>query len=65
MKLIPSDVEGLHRGFADLDALLIDPRVEDAFDLETCLCSGCSDELDNGGAIREWPAAPVLRDAAE
>ena len=34
MKLIPSDVEGLHRGFADLDALLVDPRVEGAFDLE-------------------------------
>ena len=37
MKLIASDVEALHRGFADLDALLVDPRVERAFDLETCL----------------------------
>src|ERR1700730_6772098 len=65
MELIPSDVERLHRSFAELDSLLVDSRVEDAFDLETGLCSGGRHELDDGGSIREWPAAPVLRDAAE
>jgi hypothetical protein len=35
------------------------------FDLETGLGGCCPDQLDHGQAIRERPAAPVLRDVAE
>jgi len=65
MELIASDVEGLHRSFADLDAFFVDPRVDGAFNLQSSLGRGRRDEFNNGGSIREWPATPVLRDAAE
>jgi hypothetical protein len=64
MELIPSDVEGLHCSFADLDAFLVDPRVEGAFDLQPGLGPGCRYEVDDGGSIHERPTAPVLRDPA-
>ena len=65
MELIACDVEACHLGFADLDALAIAAGVERAFDLEAGLGGGRSDQLDHGQAIRERPAAPVLRDMAE
>ena len=65
MELIASDVEAFHLGFADLDALLIAAGVECALDFQTGLGRGRTDQLDHGKAIRERPAAPVLRDVAE
>src|SRR5437763_9135276 len=65
MELIAGDVEAFHLGFADLDALLIAARVECALDFQTGLGRRRSDQLDHGKAIRERPAAPVLRDVAE
>src|SRR5271165_6300607 len=65
MELIAGDVEALHRGIADFDALLIAARVERAFDLEPGVGGGCADQLDHGKTIRERSAAPVLRDVAE
>ena len=65
MERVSSDVEGLQRSFTDLDAFLVDPRVEGTFDLEPGRGCGCRDELDDGGSIRKRPAAPVLRDPAE
>jgi hypothetical protein len=51
MELIAGDVEALHRGIADFDALLVDARVEHALDLESDLGGGCGDQLDHGEAI--------------
>ena len=65
MELIAGDVEAVHLGFADLDALLIAARVECALDFQTGLGRRRADQLDHGKAIRERPAAPVLRDVAE
>src|SRR5208283_2288101 len=57
--------EMFHVGFGDLDAFLVDPRVECALDFEPGLGRCRRDELDDGGVVCERPAAPVLRDAAE
>src|SRR5262249_59541375 len=65
MELISGDVEASYLGFADLDALLVAARVERAFDLEPGLGRRRADQFDHGKAIRERPAAPVLRDVAE
>ena len=65
MELIAGDVEALHCGIADFDALLIAARVERAFDLEPSVGGGCADQLDQGKTIRERSAAPVLGDVAE
>jgi hypothetical protein len=65
MELVPGDVESFHCGFRYLDALAVAARIECAFDLETGLGRCCPDQLDHGQAIRERPAAPVLRDMAE
>src|SRR5229473_7018036 len=65
MERVTTDVEAFHLSVADFDAFFVDPGVEDALDFEAGLGRGRRDELDHGGAIRERPAAPVLRDAAE
>jgi hypothetical protein len=65
MELIAGNVDAFHCGFADLNALLVAARVERAFDLQTGLGGGRPDQLDHGKAIRQRPAAPVLRDVAE
>jgi len=65
MKRIATDVEAFHLGIADLDAFLIDPCVEDALDFEPGLGRGRRDQLDDGGMVRERPAAPILGDATE
>src|SRR5208337_3712401 len=65
MECIAADVETFHLGVGDLDAFLVDPRVEDALNFEPCLGDCRRDEFDDGSVVCERPAAPVLRDAAE
>ena len=65
MELIAGDVEGLHLGLADPDALAVGARVERAVDFQAGLGRGGADQLDHGEASGERPAAPVLRDVAE
>ena len=51
MKVIAGDVQFRHRGVADLDALLVGPPVELAFDFQSGL-GGCgADQLDDGDAF--------------
>ena len=65
MDRVAADVETFHLGFGDLDAFLVDPRVEGALDFEPGLGACRRDEVDDGGVVCERPAAPILRDAAE
>ena len=65
MECIATDVEAFHLGGADFDAFLLHPCVEGALDFEPGLCRCRCDQLDDGGMIRERPAAPILGDAAE
>ena len=65
MERVTADVEAFHLGVADFDAFCVDPGVEDALDFEAGLGRRRRDELDDRGPIRERPAAPILRDAAE
>src|SRR5579864_9434568 len=65
MERIAGDVEALHLGIADFDALLVGARVERAFNFETGLGGGCTDQLDDGEAIGERPTAPVLGEVTE
>ena len=65
MEHIAADVEVFHLGVGDLDAFLIDPRVECALNFEPGLRRCGRDELDDGSVVSERPAAPVLGDAAE
>ena len=65
MELITGDVDAFHLGFADLDAFLVAACVECALDFQAGLGRRRADQLDYGKAIRERPAAPVLRDMAE
>ena len=65
MERITSDVEAFHLGVADLDAFLVDRRVEDGLDFEPGRgCGGC-DQIDDRSMIGERPAAPILRNMAE
>ena len=48
MELIAGDVEGLHLGIADFDALLVAARIEGALDVQAGLCGGRADQLDHG-----------------
>src|SRR5271163_4784277 len=61
MERIAGDVEGVHFGVADLDAVFIGSLVERASDLEARLCRRRADEFDDGDTIRQRPAAPVPR----
>ena len=65
MERVPSDVERFYLGVTDLNAFLVDPRVDGTFNLEPGLGRGCRDEVDDRGAIRERTAPPGLRDATE
>src|SRR5580693_10792244 len=65
MERVAADIEGIHLGIADLDALLVGALVENAFDFQSRLGRGCRNQFDDGGAALQWPAAPVLRDVAE
>src|SRR5215471_18665878 len=65
MELVARDVEAVHLGFADLDALFVAACVEYALDFQTGHWGGRADQLDHGKAIGERSATPVLRDVAE
>ena len=51
MERVAGDVEALHLGVADLDALLVGPRVERALDLQAGFRRGRADELDDSDTI--------------
>ena len=65
MERVAANVERLHLGIADLDALFVGPLVERAFDFQAGLGRRRGDQLDHGGAACERRGAPVLRDVAE
>src|ERR1017187_1126437 len=65
MEVIAGDVQRVHLGVADLDALLVCAGIERAFDLQSGFRGRRADQLDDGEVIGEWPAAPVLSDVAE
>src|SRR5271170_4524944 len=65
MERVAVDVEGLHLGIANLDALLVGARVERTLDLQASLGRGRRDQLDDGQSVRQRSAAPALRDMAE
>jgi len=65
MERVAGDVESLHLGVADLDALLVSALIEDALDLQACLGGRRADQLHHREAIGQRPAAPVLRYVAE
>ena len=54
-----------HLGVGDLDALLVVADVERALDLQSGFCGRRADQFDDGDAIGQRAAAPVLRDVAE
>src|SRR5271154_2936734 len=65
MERVAVDVEGLHLGIANLDALLVGARVERTLDLQASLGRGRRDQLDDGQSVRQRSATPALRDMAE
>ena len=65
MERVTLNVERLHLGVADLDALFVSARVQRALDFQAGLGCRRRDQLDDSHAIRERPAAPGLRDVAE
>ena len=65
MECVALDVEGLHLGIADFDALLVGRGVERALDFQAGFGRCRSNQLDYGHAIDEWSPAPSLRDVAE
>ncbi len=64
MEPVVADIETFHLGLGDLDAFLIDPRVEGALNFESGLGACRRDELVDGSVVCERRAAPVVRDAA-
>jgi hypothetical protein len=65
MERIAGDVELRHLGVADLDALFVGARVERALDFQSGLGGRRPNQLDDGEAIDQRPAAPVLGDRTE
>src|SRR5271156_2360048 len=65
MERVAVDVEGLHLGIANLDALLVGARVERTLDLQASLGRGRRNQLDDGQSVRQRSATPALRDMAE
>src|SRR5271167_3565554 len=65
MERVTLNVERLHLGVADLDALFVSARVQRVLDFQAGLGCRRRDQLDDSHAIRERPAAPGLRDVAE
>ena len=65
MEGVATDVEVLHFGVGDLDALLIGPLIERTRDLEPGFGRRRGDQLDHCSAADEWLGAPVLGDVAE
>ena len=65
MEWVALDVESLHLGIGDFDALFVGCSVERAFDFQAGFGGRRSDQLDDGQAIGQGPRTPVLRDVAE
>src|SRR5271165_2050254 len=65
MERVTGDVETVHLSSADLDAFVVGAGVERALDPQTGLGRRRADQLDDGKAIGERPAAPALGDVAE
>ena len=65
MERVSANVEGADFVIADLDALLVDSLIKDAFDLQSLLGGGRRDQLDDGGAAVQRFTTPILRDVAE
>ena len=65
MERIALDVERLHLGIADFDALLVGRGIERALDFQAGLGCRRGDQLDDGETIRQRAATPGLRDVAE
>ena len=65
MERVAANVEVLHFGVGDLDALLIGPLIERTLDLEPGFGRRRSDQLDHCSAADEGFGAPVLRDVSE
>src|ERR1019366_3679170 len=65
MERITLDVDVGHFGLRHLDTLGISVGVEFAANRQTGLCCSCGDQLHNGQAACQRPAAPVLCDVAE
>ncbi len=60
MEVIACDVEHLHLGIADLDALLVGARVEGALDFQSGFGCRRADRLDDGETIRQRAGTPGL-----
>src|SRR5262245_8617230 len=65
MERVALDVERLHLGIADLDALLVGPRVECALNFQAAFGGRSRDPLDHSYPAFGRSAAPCLRDVAE
>ena len=67
MERVAADIEGIHLGIADLDALLVGPLVENAFDLhppESIRRTGLHAQLDSLIFARRhngYPLVPIRR----
>ena len=65
MERVAIDVEVLRLGIADLDALLVGPRVERTLDLQASVGRRRRDQLDDGRFVGQRSSAPRLRNLAE
>jgi hypothetical protein len=65
MERIAGDVERVHLAVGDLDAFLVGSFIEHTLDLESGFRRRRADQLDDGEAVGERFATPVLRDVAE
>ena len=65
MECVALDVERLHLGIADLDALFVGRSIERALNFQAGFGRCRSNQLDHGHAIDEWSPAPGLRYVAE
>ena len=65
MEFIALDVERLHLGIADFDALFVGRGIERALNFQAGFGRRRGNQFDYGHAIDEWPPAPSLRDVAE
>jgi hypothetical protein len=65
MECVALDVERLHLGIADFDALFVGRGIERALNFQAGFGLRCSNQLDYRHAIDEWSPAPSLRDVAE
>jgi hypothetical protein len=65
MECVALDFEPFHLGIADLDPFLIGSGINCALDFKAGFCRRGGDQLDDGHAIGERPAPPVLRNVTE